>query len=141
MNAMKRNVRIRLTTVHDGSRTVVEANGESYVKGKHTYIRYTETAPDFEGVVTLVKAGEDGVSVLRQGKVRMEQRYVPGRTAGGYYETAEASFRLETTTERIDVRFENGVGTASWRYRLTLGGGEAGTFQVNLDVQEDTERI
>ncbi|MCI3926819.1 DUF1934 domain-containing protein [Paenibacillus sp. TRM 82003] len=137
---MKRNVRIRLTTVHDGNRTVVEANGESYVKGKHTYIRYIETAPDFEGVVTLVKAGEDGVSVLRQGKVRMEQRYVPGKPAGGYYETPETSFRLETTTERVDVRFENGVGTASWAYTLMVGGGEAGRFQVNLDVREDTER-
>lgn len=140
MNATKRNVRIRLTTVHGGNRTVVEASGESYVKGKHTYIRFTETAPDFEGVVTLVKAGEDGVSVLRQGKVRMEQRYIPGKPAGGYYEAAGASFRLETMAERVDVRFANGVGTASWSYTLTVGGEDTGRFQVNLDVREDAER-
>jgi uncharacterized beta-barrel protein YwiB (DUF1934 family) len=139
MNEKKRNVHICLTTVNDGIRTVVEACGEVYIKGKHTYIRYAETAPDFIGVTTMVKAGDDGVSVLRQGPVRMEQRYIPGKSVAGYYETAQGSFRLETITERVDVRLVNGVGQAAWSYRLLVGGGEAGHFQVNLDVQEAKE--
>jgi uncharacterized beta-barrel protein YwiB (DUF1934 family) len=141
MNEMKRNVRIRLTTVNDGVRTVVEAAGEAYVKGIHTYIRYIESAPDFVGVTTTIKTGPGAVSVLRHGLVRMEQRFVPGKPAVGYYETMQGSFHLETRTERVEVQLENGIGKASWSYRLWVGGGDAGHFQVNLDVQEGKEAI
>jgi len=136
MNEHKRNVRVRLTTVNDGRKTVVDTDGEAYLRGGHTYIRYKETSADLAGVTTTVKLGDGGVAVLRQGAVRAEQRFVPNGFAVGYYETAHGSFPLETKTGRIDVRFESGVGAASWEYELTVGGAEAGKFQVNLDVQE-----
>lgn len=139
MNERKRNVRVRLTTENDGQRTVVDANGVAYLRGGHTYIRYEETSADLAGVITTVKLGEGGVAVLRQGAIRAEQRFVPHGFAVGYYETAHGTFPLETTTGAVDVRFENGVGVAAWSYKLSVGGAEAGRFQVNLDVQEAEE--
>jgi len=136
MNEHKRNVRVRLTTVNDGRKTTVDAAGEAYLRGGHTYIRYRETSPDLEGVTTIVKLGAAEIAVIRHGAVRAEQRFVPGAVAVGYYETAQGSFPLETKTARIDVRFEGGVGRAAWSYELRVGGAEAGRFQVNLDVQE-----
>jgi len=141
MNEQKRNVRVRLTTVNDGRKSVVRADGEAYLRGGHTYIRYAEPSPELSGVTTTVKLGVDGIAVLRHGAVRAEQRFVVGKPAVGYYETGQGTFRLETLTERMDVRFEGGVGTASWSYRLTVGGAEAGHFQLNLDVREAESSI
>ncbi|WP_309122439.1 DUF1934 domain-containing protein [Paenibacillus sp.] len=139
MNEHKRNVRVRLTTVNDGRKSIVDTDGAAYLRGGHTYIRYQETSADLAGVTTTVKLEEGGVSVIRQGAVRAEQRFVPNGIAVGYYETAHGSFPLETKTGAISVRFEGGVGVASWSYELWVGGAEAGRFQVNLDVQEAEE--
>lgn len=139
MNSQKRNVRVRLTTVNDGQQMVVDARGEAYFRSGNTYIRYKETSPDLEGVTTTVKLGPEGITVLRHGTVRAEQRFTVGKPAVGYYQTAQGSFPLETRTERVEVRLQQGVGTAVWAYELWVGGAEAGYFQVNLDVQEAEE--
>jgi uncharacterized beta-barrel protein YwiB (DUF1934 family) len=139
MNEHKRNVRVRLTTVNDGQEHVVDTDGEAYMRGGHTYIRYKETSPDLAGVTTIVKLSVGGIAVLRQGAVRAEQRFAPNGLAVGYYETAQGSFPLETRTGRLEVRFADGVGTAAWEYELWVGGTEAGRFQANLDVQEAEE--
>ncbi|HZG56887.1 DUF1934 domain-containing protein [Paenibacillus sp.] len=136
MNEHKRNVRVRLTTVNDGQQTVVDTDGEAYLRGGHTYIRYREPSADLAGVTTTVKLGAGGIAVLRQGAVRAEQRFVPGGVAVGYYETAQGAFPLETRTGAVDVRFEGFVGRAAWDYELWVGGAEAGRFEANLDVQE-----
>lgn len=139
MNEMKRKVRIRLRTDIDGVRQVLEAAGVAYVKGDYTYIRYEETAPELSGVTTTLKLGKDEITVLRHGAVRSEQRFAAGTTRSGYYETAEGRFRLETTTERVNTRFKDGLGSAFWTYRLLIQEAEAGRFQMNLDVQEGLE--
>lgn len=137
MKNFKRNVRIRLTTVSDGRSSVVEERGEAYVKGSHTYIRYIDTSLGLEGVSTVVKLAPEGVTVLRQGNVRMEQRFVEGKRAAGYYEMQAGSFRLETDTKRVEVRMQDGVGQAVWSYELWISDAEAGTFEVTIDVQEE----
>src|SRR5690606_30955399 len=106
------------------------------LRGGHTYIRYKETSADLAGVTTTVKLGTDGISVLRHGAVRAEQRFVPGGVAVGYYETAQGSFPLETRTARLDVRFDGASGVAEWEYELSVGGAAAGSFRAALDVQE-----
>jgi len=125
-----------LITVSDGGRSVVEERGEAYVKGSHTYIRYVETSSGLEGVSTVVKLAPEGVTVLRQGNVRMEQRFVAGKRATGYYEMREGSFRLETDTKRVDIRMQDGIGQAVWSYELWISDSEAGNFEVTIDVQE-----
>lgn len=139
MNTLKRNVRIRLTTKNDGRRTAEELAGQAYVKGGHTYIRYQETAPELEGVTTIVKIGAKEITLLRQGNVRMQQRFSAGPPASGYYETAYGMFRLETETKQIHIQMLDGLGTAEWSYRLAIGGADAGHFEVRLEVQEAME--
>jgi uncharacterized beta-barrel protein YwiB (DUF1934 family) len=137
MNEQKRNVRIRIATAVDGSKHEYEAEGIVYVKGDNIYIRYEETSPDVADVMTTVKVGASEITLLRRGPVRSDMRFLPGKPAGGMYETGQIAFRLETVTEWLEAKFDgNGIGSAEWVYRLWVDDAEAGHHHVKMDVQE-----
>lgn len=140
MNEMKRQVQIRLHTAHDGERQTLKAKGHVYLKGQHTYIRYEEPATEQHGAVTTtIKIADREVTVIRHGAVKSEQRFAPGMSTRGFYETPQATFPLETRTKTLDISLTGGIGYAEWSYTLLVGGAEAGRFRLRLVVQEDEE--
>ncbi|WP_199617187.1 DUF1934 domain-containing protein [Paenibacillus alkalitolerans] len=137
MNESKRQVQIRLHTAHDGERHTVKAQGHVYLKGRHIYIRFEEPGTERNRVATTIKIAGGEVTVFRQGGVRSEQRFAPGKTTAGYFENTQGSFRLETTTKKLDIGLTEGIGFVEWSYSLLVAGVDAGHFRLRLEVRED----
>jgi uncharacterized beta-barrel protein YwiB (DUF1934 family) len=137
MNELKRNVYIRMKTEQDDQTFDTEAAGVVWLKGRQIIIRYEETNPDLHGVTTMVRCSGEEISLIRQGKIRMNQRFVLGQRTSGTYEIAQGQLSMVTVTEQLDTLFNpQGLGRAVWAYRLWLGGSEVGYFRITLDVQE-----
>jgi uncharacterized beta-barrel protein YwiB (DUF1934 family) len=85
----------------------------------------------------MVRCSGEEISLIRQGKIRMNQRFVLGQRTSGTYEIAQGQLSMVTVTEQLDTLFNpQGLGRAVWAYRLWLGGSEVGYFRITLDVQE-----
>lgn len=138
MNELKRNVYIRMKTVHDHQSLDIEAAGVVWLKGGQIIIRYEETSADLAGVTTMVKCSEKEITLIRHGSIRSHQRFILGQRTTGTYDIAQGQLSIVTVTEQLDILFNpQGLGQAVWAYRLLLGGTEVGYFRITLDVQED----
>ncbi|MDN4592597.1 DUF1934 domain-containing protein [Polycladomyces subterraneus] len=103
-------------------------------------LRYWENKGTAEEVRTVVKAGENEVTVIRQGAIAYRQTYRPGHETGSLIHTpaGESEMRVRTLDYRRDRR-ENG-GVIFFSFRLHMGEEEMGQYQLQIEWTEGTER-
>jgi uncharacterized beta-barrel protein YwiB (DUF1934 family) len=129
------------TTIKDGSRqekTTVQANGTLTPKGETTYIRYDEEMPEVGHVRNMIRVGQNEATIIRNGAVKMRQRFRQGMTTEGQYESPVGVISMETTTKRFDYErgSAEGIGRLNLVYHLMLQGQQAGQFELTMKLKE-----
>ncbi|KIL38611.1 hypothetical protein SD70_25290 [Gordoniibacillus kamchatkensis] len=130
-------VRIAVESRSGGQRIGQEAVGDWYAKGGHAYVRYPEPAAELGRTTTVIKLETNAVKIIRQGEVRSEQTFIPGKRTIGYYETAQGKLELAVNTRSVRSSMRGPNGTALLRYDLEIAGEPAGTYTVKLTIQEE----
>nr|WP_275899604.1 DUF1934 domain-containing protein [Bacillus piscicola] len=119
----------------------LQAKGELYQKNDLTYVAFTENLEDIGKVSTLLKIGEQEVTVLRSGAVEMRQLYQYGNITEGSYQTPYGTFKTEADTDQVAVMWSASgkTGRIQFGYDLTLQGTVAGRYDVTISIEEETE--
>jgi len=129
-------VKIKIESyIDDDSGIQQDAEGDLYHKGDHYYLRYKEPDLEMSGTTTLIKLESGLVRIIRQGSVRSEQTFKAGNRLKGYYDAPHGKLELETETEQLTVRLEQGLGTVDWSYSLFVMGERTGAYRLRLTVE------
>lgn len=118
------------------------AEGESFSRGGHLYIRYPETDPSMGSTMTTVKininkeASQPVIKVLRHGNVQSEQTFELHKNWPGYYVTPYIRMDMMTFTQSIEHDISGGVGTIAWTYELNTGSESLGSYELKIHIQE-----
>lgn len=130
-------VRIRIESRSGGESVVQTAEGNLYLKGNHTYIRYEEPPEELGRTVTLLKLSPGELRIIRQGDVQAEQTFVPGEKRIGFYQTAQGRMELDIQTHEFRSESGQGSRTLTWSYDLYAAGDHAGRYRIKLSIQEE----
>lgn len=121
----------------DGMVTRIEqsADGEHTFKaGKH-YIKYMDTAIDKDNPVsTMLKVGEDSLTIIRQGAVGGTQRFALGREDVSAYQTPYGELELKLTTTRLNISFEDVAGEVDFAYDVAVNGEYTGHNKLVITI-------
>ena len=117
----------------------LQARGELYKKNNTTYVKFTEDLEDIGKVSTLLKVGEQEITVIRSGAVEMRQLYQYGEKTEGSYETPYGKLKTEADTDQVAVMWSDSgrTGRIQFGYDLTLQGTVAGRYDVTISIEED----
>ncbi|MGF9714490.1 DUF1934 domain-containing protein [Paenibacillus sp. JMULE4] len=150
----RRRVDIILESFAAGERIVRRMDGDLFLKGEQVYVRYDEPHEAEMGrTVTMVKAGQGELRIVRHGDIRLEQTFIPGKRHTGYLQTPQGRIELETETLSLDVRQEGppdslddisapgGPLTIAWSYKLSVMGEDGGEYRLLLRAvpQKDSD--
>ncbi|GLX71341.1 DUF1934 domain-containing protein [Paenibacillus glycanilyticus] len=140
-------VKITLTSTQDGESEVHTYKGEWFRKDRSVYIRYDELVEGTEDPIrTLLRYKTGELSITRRGVVESDQLFVPGEARrSGRYRSPYTSFAMETGTELLAVKGENGEDlslaeppcTIEWKYELWIHEHLSGRFHNRLHIQEE----
>lgn len=137
----RKQVSIRLQSLHEGENTIQELPAEALIKGNVLYVRYTEPAlgPHQGETRAMLKLTEDELKLIRHGEVESEQAFKLGQRLPGYYRSPFTSFNLSTHTQRLELALEGVSGRAAWAYDLYVFDEFSGHFSISLTIQEAHE--
>ncbi len=118
----------------------LEAAGELYRKNDFIYVTFTETLKDIGEVNTLLKVGDEQITVIRKGAVSMRQPFFLGEVTSGSYETPFGKLATEANTDQVSIHWsdDGNKGDISFGYDLTLQGSAAGRYDVKISIEEET---
>jgi uncharacterized beta-barrel protein YwiB (DUF1934 family) len=114
--------------------------GEFEERDGQWVLRYWENKGTADEVRTVVKAGENEVTVIRHGAIAYRQTYRPGQETGSVIHTlaGESEMRVRTIDYRRDRR-DNG-GVILFSFQLHMGEEEMGQYQLQIEWTEGRER-
>lgn len=119
------------TTIYNGNDTQFfknEAEGIVVTKDNQiTYVTFEDKAEEDERVNSEVTffLEEDGIIMMREGDVMMEQRFEVGKQLHGLYNTSEGNFRTMSDTKNIEI----------------IGNHDNGKIHIEYDAYFSRERI
>ncbi|MFD1427187.1 DUF1934 domain-containing protein [Kroppenstedtia sanguinis] len=113
-----------------------EMDGRWIEREQEWVLKYTEEPGTPDEVRTTVKAGEEEVTIIRQGMIAYRQRYHPGETTICVVETPGGSSEMEVHTlayrrERKEMR-----GQIQFSFRLRMAGEPMGRYQLLIQWTE-----
>ncbi|MFB4163529.1 DUF1934 domain-containing protein [Alteribacillus sp. JSM 102045] len=141
---LKTPVEVKMTTNirQQGEKDQVnlEAKGELYKKNNFTYVNFKEELDEIGEVSTVLKVGEQEITVIRSGSVAMRQLYQYGEITEGSYETPYGKLITEAETDQVAVMWSDSgkTGRIQFGYDLTLQGSAAGRYDVTISIEEET---
>ncbi|MFA9559911.1 DUF1934 domain-containing protein [Evansella sp. AB-rgal1] len=137
------------TTIRDGSQretNTITADGQFYEKGDTTFIRFqeppleTNTADNSDEPITMqtLKIQKDEMTVLRKGAISMSQRFLPGVTTEGVYQSSFGHMPMTTKTKEVTFQWNKikREGSLVLRYSLHLQGAKAGEYDMRVTIKE-----
>jgi uncharacterized beta-barrel protein YwiB (DUF1934 family) len=134
--AESRKVNIRIVSRAGDETIEQQIEGSLYIKNGHAYIRYEEPFERMGRTVTLVKIDPGEIKIIRRGDIASEQLFAIGLRTSGVYETPQSVLQLSMFTHRIDARLQSGIGAVEWSYDLYVAGELAGTYALQIEIQE-----
>ncbi len=117
--------------------------GQLYSKNDGYYLRYEETSSGNKSIQNTLKIEGHNCTIIRNGAVRMHQRYEQGKTTRGMYHTPHGSFLMETHTELCQFAYQEKPlqGELRLRYHLKLNEQSVGLMQVDLSVRARSSAV
>ncbi|MBU9724317.1 MULTISPECIES: DUF1934 domain-containing protein [Bacillaceae] len=148
MNSNGIPVMIEMTTIiKDGSQKDTNSfstKGHMFEKGRAVFLRFLEPIEGDEAeTVQTVKIQGNEMTVLRKGAISMNQRFIPGTTTEGMYQSPYGPMAMRTKTKDVlfdwNERTGNSVGSGMirLRYSLQLQGSKAGDYDMRVKIKED----
>ena len=105
-------------------------------------LRYVESSvTGLEGTTTTVYLNPEAVVVDREGSLTSRMVFSEGHVDRSLYETAFGSMEMNLVTNRMDVRFGPGGGTAEIDYEISCGGRRIGKNKFSISVEESDTGI
>src|SRR5690606_18085426 len=125
--------------------TLLQYDGELFMKDKSFFIRYTEQTEEGE-IRHLLRYQLDELLVTRKGQVQSEQIYRVGEPRSGYYSNQMISLEVSAHTRRLQLldtesNVMNTLPTQlpfslEWDYELFVNEQSSGRFTIRLEIQE-----
>lgn len=118
--------------------TRMEHPGKAVEKQSGWFFSYTEEWAEGEKVPTILKLSEAGISLLRQGNVKMRQEFQTGKQSESMYETPHGRFRLEIYTRKLQQVWDEDAGMPSEAriyYQQWLDGQYLGEYELHYCFQ------
>jgi uncharacterized beta-barrel protein YwiB (DUF1934 family) len=135
------NINIKTTIFQDNGKEIIEtkATGRFYLKEQASYLQYEEESAE-GSIRTIVKLAEEEVLILRSGAVKMRMPLILNKEVKGSYELPFGQFETSAIAKKIEHSFdlESGEGYINLRYDFSLQGSHAGTYDLEISFQEDT---
>lgn len=145
MAKTEERVSIRIVTlITDGDRQekhTMEAFGRMIYISDVLVLRFQEPYEEGDAPTSQqIKCTDQEMTVRRQGRVTMNQRFVEGVTTEGVYETPEVRMPMETTTKKLkhDWNTEQLEGEIRLSYDLMLQGEATGRYDMTIYIEEET---
>ena len=136
----RKQVSIRLQSLHEGENTIQELPAEAFIKGRCCMCAIRSLRLDrTKGNRAMLKLTEDELKLIRHGEVESEQAFQLGQRLPGYYRSPFTSFNLSTHTQRLELALEGITGRAAWAYDLYVFDEFSGHFSISLTIQEAHE--
>ncbi|MFD1397610.1 DUF1934 domain-containing protein [Kroppenstedtia eburnea] len=120
----------------DPEEIVQEMEGRLIERESEWVVKYTEKPGTPDEVKTTVKAGEDEVTIIRQGMIAYRQRYHPGETTICVVETPGGTSEMEVHTLAYRREREEAQGRIQFSFRLTMAGEPMGRYQLLIQWTE-----
>jgi uncharacterized beta-barrel protein YwiB (DUF1934 family) len=100
-------------------------------KGKHWFISFQD-----EQGSSLLKIGEEEITVIRRGQVTMRQSFRKGVLTSGTFTNPAGKMVMETHTHEIVFEMDSHgqFRGAMWRYDLRLNGQEIGQNRITCTI-------
>lgn len=130
----KHPIQLQITSVNGDETIRQTVAGIRYIRGANQYFRYEENEPGMGRTSTLLKVSPEEIRVIRQGDVESEQTFAVGETRPGFYRTPQGTLHLTTRAESVSVELDNGIGSIRWSYEMHLAGEYAGTFRLDIEI-------
>lgn len=125
--------------------TLLQYDGELFLKDKSFFIRYVEQTEEGE-IRHLLRYQLDELLVTRKGHVQSEQIYRVGEPRSGYYSNQMISLEVSAHTRRLQLldaesKVMNTLPTQlpfslEWDYELFVSEQSSGRFTIRLEIQE-----
>ncbi|MBO8165354.1 MAG: DUF1934 domain-containing protein [Brevibacillus sp.] len=97
------------------------------------YFSYTEPIAEVGEVQTVVKIGDDEVTILRQGPLAMKQRFQAGTSTECTYHSPYGRFRMAVHTRKLRLEREHQRPVRlDIYYQLWLDDAYAGEFELHF---------
>jgi uncharacterized beta-barrel protein YwiB (DUF1934 family) len=132
---MKKQVEIEIHSTSDDQTVVQKATGELYLKSDAIYLKYKEPAYDMGATSTTLKIRPDTIKVIRHGDVQSEQEFSLNKRLLGFYYLPQGRTGLETFTHSMSVQLDEGIGSVTWSYDLSMMGDAAGLYDLRVDIR------
>ncbi|AGB42366.1 hypothetical protein Halha_2492 [Halobacteroides halobius DSM 5150] len=138
---MTKEVSIKITGKQKNGTEETEINnhtkGKFYNKQGTYYLRYQEEAKGLKGVNTTLKIEDNQVTLIRQGKVRTIQEFMPQTKTKFDYKTPYGRLELEIEVEILNVNIGSRAGEINLKYQLYDKQGLIGTNWLNIVYKEE----
>ncbi|WP_187119470.1 DUF1934 domain-containing protein [Bacillus testis] len=144
MTEMKR-VRVTLhTTVRNGQDEEtyeLTTFGTFQEKGDSLYLRYKEVQEDLQEIQSTVKWSKDEVFIMRNGQVKMRQKFIKDMMTVGNFESPYGTLQMLTTAKDLKHEYKEryAEGTMTLIYDLTMQGADAGQYKMVIEYKEETQ--
>lgn len=97
--------------------------GRHYLKNGINYISYQDSeSTGMEGTATLLKVGEDCVTLVRKGQVEHTQQFKLKESSSSLYRTPYGDMTLTILTNNLDISFGSASSTIDIGYELVVDG-------------------
>ena len=106
------------------------------------YLRYDEVQNDLENVHTILKWAPEEVFIMRNGKVKMRQRFLKGLMTVGTYESPYGVMQMLTTTKNMDHTYNEDAkaGKMILTYALNMNGNDIGQYKMEIHYKEEANK-
>ena len=128
-------IQVSITHMMDGhtEHTQMESTGRAVEKENGWFFSYTEEIAGAGKVPTILKLSQAGLSLLRQGHVKMKQEFQKGLQSESMYDTPHGRFRMAIYTRKLQTTREDGRPVTSHiLYQQWLDGQYLGEYELNF---------
>ncbi|MFS0783898.1 DUF1934 domain-containing protein [Bacillus sp. 1P06AnD] len=110
-------------------------------KAGSLYLRYNEVQQDMQEIQTIVKWSENEVFIMRNGQVKMRQKFIKGLMTVGNFESPFGTLQMLTTAKDMTHEHNESMseGKMTLLYDLTMQGADAGQYKMVIDYKEETQ--
>lgn len=141
----KQNIVATFQSWQDDDTTLLQYDGELFMKEKSFFIRYVEQTEAGE-IRHLLRYQPDELLVTRKGQVQSEQIYRVGEPRNGHYNNHIISLEVSAQTTRLQLFNAESKAISTlperipfsleWEYELFVSEQSSGRFTIRLQIEE-----
>lgn len=136
-------IKVKTTIWNDVDKDTFELQtfGQYYEKNDSIFLQYEEVMEEGK-IKSIVKVSSTEALILRSGAINMRMVFQTEKKLQGRYETSLGSMPMTTLTKKLDYFFEETAkkGIMTILYDLEMQGSLAGTYQLEISFEEETNQ-